>query len=149
MATVTTFLGGQTTSTPAIPAAGLNKVYVLRNRLDFSDTNTAASDVVNALVIPANTYVIDVLTKVVTAEGGALTATVGDLSGANSWDAQTDLNGSVGTWTQSTVGTDAYAASAARGKVYSSATYISLTMSAAIADAAVMDVIAICVDLNA
>jgi len=131
------------------PSPGLNRFFVLYNRLDLSDINTAASDVVQALAVPANTFVIDVLTKVVRAEGGALTASVGDGNGASSWDGATDLNGSVGTVTQSAAGTDAYATTAAKGKFYATADTIDLTMSAAIGDYAIMDVFAICVDLSA
>lgn len=131
-----------------VPASGLNRFFVLYNKIDLSDINSAASDVIQALAVPAKTFVIDVLTRVVTAEGGALTATVGDGSGAASWDGATDLNASALTVTQSAAGTDAYATTAAKGKYYADEDTIDLTMSAAIGDAAVMEVFAICVDLS-
>jgi hypothetical protein len=126
----------------------LGKAYVLRNRLDFSDTNTSASDVVQALAIPAMTYVLDVVTRVVTAEGGTLTATVGEVGAANAWDNSVDLNASADTITQSVNGTDAHSAANARGYVYTTAKTIDLTMSANAADTAVLDIFAICFDLN-
>jgi hypothetical protein len=132
----------------AIPADGLNKMFVLKNTIDFSEVNSGASDVVQVLAVPAGTMVVDVITKVVTPEGGTLTATVGDGSGASSWDGAVDLNAVAGTYTQSAAGTDAYATTAAKGKIYSSADTIDLTMSANAGDTAVLEVFAICYDLN-
>lgn len=145
---MSTYTDWVTVAEACIPADSLNKAFVLRNRIDFSVVNTTASATVQALAIPAGTFVLDVLTELITAEGSALTATLGDGSGANSWDASIDLNTTAGTVTQATVGTDAYAASTARGKVYTAADTIDLVTSAAAADTAVIDVFAICFDLN-
>jgi len=83
---------------------------------------------------------------VVVAEGGTLTATVGDGAGAASWDAEVNLNAAAGTSTIGTNGTDAYVANP--GKVYTAADTIDLTMSANAGDAAKLLVQAICIDLN-
>lgn len=132
----------------AITASGLNKVYVAKTRVDFSAVNTTASATVQCIAVPANTLVIEVGTRLITAEGGTLTATVGDGAGANSWDAAVDLNTTVGTVTTSLVGTDAYAASTLRGKVYTAADTIDLVTSANAAATAVIDVWALCVDIT-
>jgi len=145
MATITDWA---TVARASIPVDALNKVYVLSNRIDFSEVNTAASDVVQALTIPAGTMVIDVMTKLITAEGGVLTAEVGDGDDPNGWDASVDLNTTVGTLTKSVEGTDARKAANATGYYYSAADTIDLTMSANAADAAVIDVFALCIDLN-
>jgi hypothetical protein len=92
--------------------------------------------------------VIDVMTKLITAEGGALTATVGDGGSAAGWDASVNLNTTEGTITQSVEGTDARKAANATGYVYDAADTIDLTMSAHAADLAIIDVFALCVDLN-
>ena len=88
------------------------------------------------------------MTKLITAEGGTLTATVGDGGSAAGWDGSVNLNTSAGTVTQSVEGTDARKAANATGYVYTAADTIDLTMSAHAADAAVIDVFALCVDLN-
>lgn len=131
-----------------VPSPGLNRFFVLYNKIDLSDVNSGASDVVQALAVPAKTFVIDVCTRLVTAEGGTLTATVGDGSGASSWDGSVDLNTTAGTFTQSAAGTDAYATTAAKGKYYATEDTIDLTMSANAGDTAVIEVFAICVDLS-
>jgi hypothetical protein len=141
MSTITTFLTGEDA---CIPASGLNKAYVIKKQLDFSDTNVLAADVVQALQIPAGTMVLNVYVEVVTAEGGTCTATVGDGAGASSWDASTDLNATAGTVTAGISGTDAYALT---GKVYTAEDTIDLTMGHN-TDAAVINVFAICFDLN-
>ena len=145
MATITDWV---VAADAAITASGLNKVYVAKTRIDFSVVPTDASATVQCIAIPAGTLVIDCGTKLITAEGGTLTATLGDGSGTSSWDASINLNTTAGTRTQGLVGTDAYAASTARGKVYTAADTIDLVTSANAADTAVIDVFAICVDLN-
>ena len=124
------------------PYSGMNTVYVRRERLDFAATPVAAADVVQALDVPAGTLVLAVVTQVVTAEGGACTATVGDGAGAAAWDASVNLNDTAGVYTSSTPGTDAYATT---GKLYTTADTIDLTMGHA-TDAAIFDVFALCID---
>jgi hypothetical protein len=137
MATVTTYSDKQGY---ANPFNGAFAPFLAQQRIDCATLNVAASDTVQAIKVPAGTYVLNVFVKVVTPEGGALTATVGDGSGVNSWDASTDLNATAGTVTQGISGTDAYALT---GKLYTANDTIDLVHSAAIADAAVYDVIAV------
>jgi len=97
----------------------------LSNEIDFSETEVSAADVVQALKIPANTYVKNVYVLVKTAEGATCTATVGDATDPNGWDASTNLNASAGTVTAGLAGTDDYATA---GKFYSTADTIDLVM---------------------
>ena len=97
----------------------------LSNEIDFSETEVSAADVVQALKIPANTYVKNVYVLVKTAEGATCTATVGDATDPNGWDASTNLNASAGTVTAGLAGTDDYATA---GKFYSAADTIDLVM---------------------
>ena len=53
------------------------KMGIIENQMDFSATNVAASDVVEALSIPAGTLVTYVGIEVTTVEGGTLTFVVG------------------------------------------------------------------------
>ncbi|MES0336748.1 MAG: hypothetical protein SFH39_10430 [Candidatus Magnetobacterium sp. LHC-1] len=131
-----------TTGTSAIPHSGMDKEYRLKNRLDFSATNAAASDTVNILKVKANTHVKKVYAKVVTPEGAVATCTLGDGADADGFDAGVDLNAAAGTITQSTA-SDAYA----DGKVYTAETSIDLTPANNLSNA-VIDVYVTCEDLN-
>jgi len=127
-----------------IPHRGLDRFFVLEKKIDLSANNSGSSDVLECLNVPAGTFVFDVFVRVITPEGGTLTATVGDGAGADSWDASTNLNATAGTVTHGASGTDAYATS---GKFYAAADTIDLTMSANAGDTAVFVVSALCVDL--
>jgi len=142
MATISTFIANEDAG---IPASGLNKAYVMRKRMDFSETPVTAADVVKVMIIPADTFVLQVITEVITAEGGACTATLGDTDGAAGWDADLDLNAAAGTQAAAISGTDA---NGLTGKAYPAELSIDLTMGHN-TDAAVLDVYAICFDLNA
>lgn len=108
------------------------------NTLDFSVTNTATGDVVQAIKIPANAFVTRVSVIVRTAEGGALTATVGDATNASGWDASNvDFNATAGTVTRSLEATDTYGI----GKLYTVADTIDFTMTGA-ADAGKVTIVA-------
>ena len=127
MGTITYFIDGQIDQD--IPNGRLGVKY---NILNFTLYNAASADVVQALKIGANETILEVDTRVITAEGPTCTASVGDGSGAASWDASVDLNGAANVCTRSAVGTDAYATT---GKFYSVADTIDLTMSNAAATA--------------
>jgi hypothetical protein len=131
----------------AIPADGLNKAVVLKSRVDFSEVSCLSGDVVQALRIPKNFLVLNVFVKVVTAEGGTCTATVGDGSDADGWDASANLNATAGTVTQGASGTDAYAAIANFGKLYTADDTIDLVLGND-ADTAVVDIFAVGFDMN-
>ncbi len=117
-----------------------NDLIKAENTISLAAKNSVASDVIQAIAVPKGAYVMQVGVYLKTAEGVALTATVGDGAGAAAWDASTDLNAAAGTVTGGVPGTDAYATS---GKLYTAADTIDLTMSAAAGDAAVFTVFAI------
>lgn len=119
MATITTFVDG----TQAVVDLASRK-QANQNELDFSVTNCSSADVVQAVKIPANALVTLVWVLVKTAEGGTATATVGDATDPDGWDASTNLNATAGTVTYNIVGTDAYSG----GKFYSTADTIDLVL---------------------
>lgn len=134
------------TASVGAPWGGVVKTYVVYNDVDLTDV--ATGDVVQCLDIPAKTFVFDVfveVTEVVTC--GTTTATVGDGAGANSWDAETDLNAAVATVTHGASGTDAYATS---GKYYTATDTIDLTCTVASGPVTLgkVRVFAICATIN-
>jgi hypothetical protein len=139
----------RTSGSGGVPSGGGNKVYIVKNRLDFravdsgGDGVATSGDVVQAISLSANTHVLKVYVKVVVPEGGTATATVGDGAGTNSWDASVNLNATAGTVTTS-LEADAYGT---EGKVYTMADTIDLTLGNDL-DAAIVDIYALCCDLN-
>ncbi|MCG6552569.1 MAG: hypothetical protein L7F77_09600 [Candidatus Magnetominusculus sp. LBB02] len=130
--------GGQS----AIPYDGLNKIYRIKNRLDFSALHVSASDVVEAVQVKANTHVKKVYVKLVTAEGSTATCTVGDATHANGLIATANLNSTPGSITQNTA-SDTYV----DGCIYTSATDIVLVPGNNLSHA-IVDVMVVCQDLN-
>jgi len=101
-----------------------SEMIVAQNLIDFSKTNVAASDVVEALKVQADCFIAKVAVYVITEEGATSTCTVGDDTVANGWDASANLN-SAGAYI-STEGTDTYGL----GKFYTVNDTIDLTISA-------------------
>ena len=130
--------GGQS----AIPFDGLNKLYRIKNRLDFSETNAAASDVVHAVKIRPNSHVKKVYVKLITPEGAAATCTVGDSGDADGFDASADLNAAAGAITQNTI-SDAYA----DGRIYTSEADLYIVPANNLSHT-VVDIMVVCQDLN-
>ncbi|WP_420266399.1 hypothetical protein [Candidatus Magnetominusculus dajiuhuensis] len=137
MATVD-LTGGQS----AIPFDGLNKLYRIKNRLDFTALNVSASDVVHAVKVKANTHVKQVYVKLIAPEGSTATCTVGDATHANGLIAAANLNGTPGSITQSTIG-DTYA----NGCIYTSDSDI-LFVPANNLSHTVADILVVCQDLH-
>ena len=120
MATITTFVTGA----PEHQVLIGYQAYAIAT-LNFATTPVASGDVVQAVKIGNGCLVTNVRTVVGTAEGSTCTATVGDGSGADSWDASVNLNATAGTATAGASGTDAYVTT---GKYYSADDTIDLTM---------------------
>ena len=127
------------------PVSGLKVDYWRKVRLDFSLTNLAAADWAKIMVIPANTYVLDVMTYILTEEGGASGITIGDASadGSTTWVATQD--GNVADVAKITLVADANGAT--RGKLYSSAGALYLSATAEL-DTLKIDVYVHCINLN-
>ncbi|KJR40734.1 hypothetical protein MCHI_003378 [Candidatus Magnetoovum chiemensis] len=132
-----------TSGNAAIPYEGKNKHYRLSNRLDFAANNASSADVIQALLVKANTKVQAVYTKIVTAEGATATATAGDGTDPDGWDTSVNLNAAAATVTQ-TISTDGYGAD---GKTYTAEDTIDLTLAADL-DACIVYIYADCLDLN-
>lgn len=130
---------------------GINKMYVLKSVVDLTGSAIVENDVYQLLAIPADTLVMQVKVEMITpAVGTTLTMDVGDGAGVDSWDADVDGKGVAGTFTTSTVGTDAYAVAAAIGKFYDAADSIDIVMDVATAITAgpKLAIYALCVDYN-
>lgn len=134
-----------TNGASGIPFDGLNNFYTIENTIDFAQKNAAASTVVQALNVEAGTLVLNVVCEILTPQGAASTASVGDGGTPAGFDASTDLNAAAGTMTIGAGGTDAYVT--AGGKLYTANDTIDLTLSAAAVDTAKIKVKAICVKL--
>src|SRR5574341_2142166 len=129
MATITSFVSGTQEHQDL-----MGRAVGAYNTLDFSITNVASADVVQALKIPANSLVSNVYVVIRTAEGATCTATVGDGDDTNDWDASVNFNAAANTETAGLQGTDA---NATNGKFYTSADTIDFTMNNAASTAKV------------
>lgn len=138
------------TNKAAKPANGLDKFYLLKGVLDFAAHPVAASDVVQALSIPAHTLVKGLYWRVLTAEGATCTATIGDGSDPDGFGAAVNLNStSTESWSTLalTEGTPNTVTGYTSGKLYTAADTIDLVMGHA-TDAAKIELKALCVDLS-
>tara|TARA_B100001939_G_C16895897_1_gene597573 strand:- start:888 stop:1346 length:459 start_codon:yes stop_codon:yes gene_type:complete len=132
-------------------AKGINKVSTISVKLDFAAITTAraaagltalaATDVLEVIRVPANTYVTNVALNVTTAEGGTLTVDVGDGDNPDGYLDGVNANATAAYLT--VAGTDAYES----GKFYTAADTIDVTTVNA-ADTAVMTLTAVMVDCS-
>ena len=67
------------------PASELPKIFIIENIIDFAATNRAATNILQALSIGANTLVLQAGIDVLTAEGGTLTLDLGDGTDPDGW----------------------------------------------------------------
>ena len=127
------------------PFDGKEKDFWRKVRLDFSKTNLAAADWAKVMIIPAHTYVKEVMTYIVTPEAAAAALCVGDVSadGSVTWVASQD--GDVADVVKITL--VAATNGATRGKYYhaAGAIYVSAT---SILDTLVLDVYVHCMVLD-
>lgn len=89
MAQVSTFLKGAASQVSKF--LGGQPVWI-ENKLDFSETNVSASDVVQALKLGVNAIVLRCIVEVITAEGAVATGNVGDEVDVDGYAATVDLN---------------------------------------------------------
>lgn len=131
----------------AIPASGLNKVFVMSNTVDISAA--ANGDVYRVLPVGTGTVVLNVFTKIVTPNNAATSSAVdvGDGNGASSYDASVNMKAAAGTLTKGVGGTDAYITN--DGTLYTTGDTIDLTFAVTGTNTAgSVKVMALCVDLN-
>lgn len=109
------------------PAQSIGLDGWVKVRLDFSKTNLTDGEWAKFFVIPAGTFIIELMTRVLTVEGGAAGVTIGDTSADHSteWVATQDAN--TDNEVNRTLVADANGAT--RGKFYSAAgaLYLSAT----------------------
>lgn len=118
----------------ALPYKGRGNSYLLRQTVDLTGGALTTGDVYQCLPVPKNVLVKKVEVEIITpAVGTTCTLDCGDGDGHDSWDSQFDGKAVAGTVTASAVGTDAYASAANRGKKYTAADSIDITIHAATA----------------
>lgn len=93
----------------ARPASYTLNPFLIKQKIDLADvvklkgSALEADEIIQAIKVPAGTFVQRVLVKVVTAATGtALTANVGDGDSATGYDAEINLKATAGTITTST-----------------------------------------------
>ena len=131
-----------------IPASGLNKTFVMSNTVDISAATNG--DVYQVLPVGTGSCVLNVFTKIVTANDAATTSTVdiGDGSDANGYDDDVNMKGIAGTFTKGMgSSTDQYVTDV--GKLYTAGDTIDLTFTVTGTNTTgSVKVMALCVDLN-
>jgi hypothetical protein len=120
MATLTRGVGKPV---PVVTTA--NKSFVIGGEV-LSVVGALGTDTVEGQLVTAKMFVKRVFVEIVTPTGVPCLASVGDGTGATSWDASIDLNAAAGTITFSVAGTDAFATSG--GKMYTAADSIDLKL---------------------
>jgi len=85
-----------TNYTDKIPAPSRTEegMGIIAVRLDFSEVPASANDVIQAINIPADTLVTEIIVHQETAEGGTATIDVGDGDNADGWLDGADINSS-------------------------------------------------------
>lgn len=134
-----------TNGAAVIPAVGVGKYFLLKNRLDFAKTPLLSTDSAQIFKIKAGWEVKNVHTKIVTPEGGTATFSIGITAGGSEFEANGNANAAAGTRTRGIGGTDAGVT--AGGQKYTSDGYLYFGTSADL-DAAVIDVVAEVVDID-
>ena len=127
------------------PFDGKEKDFWRKVRLDFSKTNLTDADWAKIMVIPAHTFVIEVMTCIVTIDAEATVIYVGDASSdhSNTWEA--NATGAVADVVTITLVADTNGAT--RGKYYHSAGALYLSANATL-DTLVIDVYVHCMMLD-
>jgi hypothetical protein len=120
-----------------VPAKSIGHDGWMRIRLDFSKTNLTDGEWAKFFVIPAHTFVLEVMTNIITIEAGASGITIGDADADHTATWLASQTGQVANVVNRTLVADANGAT--RGKYYhaAGALYISGT---ALFDTLVIDV---------
>lgn len=129
--------------------AGRFTAFVVEQIIDFVKTPGASADVIQALNVYSGWFVQVVLVEVLTAEGGALTANVGDGALATGFMSAVNLNalGLSKSNLTLTEGAPNTVTGYTGGKLYTAADTIDLVLSAA-ADGAKVRVAALVIDMS-
>jgi hypothetical protein len=102
--------------------------FLITKTVNVSANGTTDTQTSAALSIPANTYVLNVFTDIVTSANATCSATVGDGDAAAGWDASVNLktarNAATGAGRTGATTSDTYV----NGKLYSSADTIDWTI---------------------
>jgi hypothetical protein len=129
----------------ATPVSGLCKDYWRKVRLDFSKTNLATADWIKLMVIPAHTYVHEILTHVLTADAGAVGLVFGDAATDASENWLATAAGDVADIVKITLVADTYGAT--RGNYYHTAGALYMSPNG-ICDTLCIDVYVHCMNMD-
>lgn len=129
----------------ATPVSGIKKDFWRKVRVDFSKTGIAADDWAKIMVIPAHTYVFEIMTYIVTIDG-AQDIVMGDAAtdASNTWRAAI----AVGVADVTTITLVADTNGATRGKYYHAAGGLYLSPAAVALDTLCIDVYVHCMTLD-
>jgi len=127
------------------PYSGVAKDYWRKVRLDFSKTNLTDADWAKFMTIPAHTYVLEVMTYIVTIDTHATTIYIGDANADHTATWEANATAAVADVVTITLVADTNGAT--RGKYYHAggALYISAN---ALMDTAVIDIYVHCMNLD-
>lgn len=135
-----------TSGQPAINVDALNRVFLVQNRVDFVKNPVLATDLVNALRVPAKTFVQKVAVVVVAAGAGGETFDVEDGDSDAGWLSNVAADGVAGTCTATVEGSGA-ALPTAGGKYYAAADTIDIDPDHDLS-AGIYDIFAWCLDFD-
>jgi hypothetical protein len=127
------------------PVDGITKDFWRKVRLDFSKTNVVQTDWIKFMVIPAGTFVFDIMTRIIQVDG-AQNIVIGDAAGdaSNTWIAAVAVGVAdvvVPTLVAETLG-------ATRGKFYASAGALYLSPAGVDLDTLIIDIYVHCMLLD-
>lgn len=136
----------KTSGVYAIPANGLDKVFILKNTVDIS--TAADADVYQVLKVGTGTLVLNVFTEIVTPNDAATSSAIkiGDGANVTGYETSVDMKAVAGTLNKGT-STETYINEG--GKLYTGEDTIDLTFAVTGTNSAgSVKVKALCVDLN-
>lgn len=99
-----------TTTTPYSQKEHPGALKIVSQTIDALLKNVTSGDDVTIINIPAKALVTNVWYELITAEGGALTADIGDDGSATRWFSNADLNAAAGTMAASSTSPYIYTA---------------------------------------
>ena len=129
----------------AEPVSGVDKTYWRKVRLDFALTNLAAADWIKFMVIPAHTYVNQIMVSVLTADAATTVLTFGDAATNDSLSWLATCSGAVANVVYPTLAADTNGATAGLYYHTAGALYMS---SDGICDTLKIDVYVHCMNLD-
>jgi len=127
------------------PYSGVAKDYWRKVRLDFSLTNLTDADWAKFMTIPAHTFVIEVMTYIVTIDAGVTTIYIGDANADHTLTWEANATAAVADVVTITLVADTNGAT--RGKYYHAAGALYISANATM-DTTVIDIYVHCMNMD-